>query len=65
MSDPTVDPNNQNKTKGEKMILKSFYIEPSAWKGAKRKAGMIPLAAVIRRLVALWLEGRINLEDYE
>lgn len=56
--------NSEEKGK-EKMVLKAVYFEPNIWQQAKRKAGLMPLAAVIRRLVQLWLEGKINLENYK
>lgn len=47
------------------MVLKSVYFEQVMWDRAKRQSGMIPLAAIIRKLVKLWLEGKINLDDYD
>lgn len=47
------------------MVLKSVYFEPDIWERAKRQSGMVPLAAIIRKLVRLWLEGKINLDEYD
>lgn len=46
------------------MVLKSLYVEPDIWELAKRQAGMVPLAAIIRKLIRLWVTGKINLDDY-
>lgn len=56
---------NQNPDEGSKprMIQKAIYFEPNLWERAKTKAGLTPLAAIIRRLVELWLEGKIKLDD--
>lgn len=57
--------NEFKRTTGGNKILKSFYIDFEMWEAAKRKAGLRPLAAIIRRLIALWLAGEItdNLDE--
>lgn len=35
--------------------------QPSLWAQAKQKAGLTPLSAIIRRLVELWVNGKIDL----
>lgn len=46
------------------MVNRSLSIELSLWKQAQRKAGLLPISAVIRRLLQLWIAGKIRLEDY-
>lgn len=33
----------------------------SIWEAAKTKAGLTPLSAIIRRLVEMWLDGKIDI----
>lgn len=62
MSDDT----NSNQEKGKKrMVQRAIYFEPDMWKQARRKAGLTPLAAIVRKLLKLWLQGKINLDNYE
>jgi hypothetical protein len=53
--------------KGGKMVLKSVYFDPQQWQQARDLADskMIPLSRVIRKLLGLWLSGKIRLDDYE
>lgn len=57
----------ENKDKGDKMVLKSIYFEPQEWQQAMSLADkrMIPLSRIIRKLVQLWLQGKINLDNFE
>ena len=45
------------------MIKKAIYFDPDMWIRAQRKAGLTPLAAIIRRLLGMWLDGKINIEN--
>lgn len=48
------------------MVLKSLYVESDIWRQAREKVGVFGnLSEVMRKLLRLWLEGRINLDDYE
>lgn len=44
------------------MVQRSISIEPEFWEQCKQKAGLKPISAVVRRLLELWLEGKINIE---
>ena len=59
----------QKSTKGGKyngdMIPYAIRLPDSLLSAAKERAGLIPLSRAIRRLVELWVEGKINLEDYD
>jgi hypothetical protein len=49
----------------QRMIQKAIYFEPDIWDRARQKAGLTPLAAIIRRLVELWLKGKIDLDKFD
>lgn len=49
----------------EKMVQRSISIELSLWNDARRKAGIRPLSAIIRKLIRLWMSGKIELDNYE
>ena len=38
----------------------SLRMPPSLWAAAKEKAGMIPLSAIIRKLIEKWLKGEVE-----
>lgn len=40
----------------------SFKMSDSLVQRAKEKAGMIPLSAIVRRLIEKWLDGEIKLD---
>jgi len=47
------------------MIPYSVRLPENLIEQAKARAGLIPLSRVIRRLIELFVSGRINLEDYD
>ena len=47
------------------MMPYSIRLPASLLEDAKARAGMIPLARVFRRLIELWVAGKIQLEDFE
>ena len=48
------------------MVQRSIQIELGLWNNARRKSiGKGSLSEIIRKLLRLWIEGKINLEDYE
>jgi len=47
------------------MMPYSIRLPADLIKQAKDRAGLIPLARIIRRLIELWIDGKIKLEDYE
>lgn len=51
------------KKDGEKMESFNLRMPPSLVKSAKDKAGLIPLSAVIRTLIEMWLRGEIDLKQ--
>lgn len=56
-------PPNKDEGSNDKMVIKSISINQSLWKQAQDRAGLMPLSAVIRRLLELWLSGKIKLDD--
>lgn len=46
----------------EKMERYTLRMPPSLWEAAKTKSGIIPLSAIIRRLVEMWLHGEIDID---
>lgn len=44
--------------------MKKYNINfpPSLWDAAKKKAGSMPLSAVIRRLLEKWVKGEISID---
>lgn len=57
---------NQNSTSDKEnkpMKNRMLRFPDDTWEQAKAKAGMRPLSAVVRRLVEMWLDGKIDLED--
>lgn len=62
MDDNTIHPQEEGK---KRMVQKAIYFEPDIWDQARRKAGLTPLAAIVRKLVQLWLQGKINLDNYK
>lgn len=46
----------------EKMKPFRVNFPPSLWFAGRKKAGIRSFAAIIRRLVELWLEGKITLD---
>ena len=49
-------------TEDEKMKTRSLRFPDSLWQRAIDKAGMIPLALIIRKLVEGWLSGEITID---
>lgn len=48
------------------MTQRSFQVEPDLWNAARLKAGVFgSVSEVIRKLLRLWVEGKIKLEEYE
>lgn len=48
------------------MTQRSIFIELSLWNTARRKAiGTGSLSEVVRKLIRLWVEGKINLDNYD
>ena len=48
------------------MVQRSIQVDLDLWNNARRKAiGSGSLSEVIRTLLRLWTEGKINLEDFE
>jgi hypothetical protein len=45
-----------------KMIQRSISVEPDFWIQCKEKAGLTPISAIVRRLLELWLEGKIKID---
>ncbi len=58
-----MDYNTPMKTKNgvEKMKPYKVNFPPSLWIAARQKAGLMPLAKIIRTLVIMWLKGNIDL----
>lgn len=52
-----------NKKDGEKMKSFTMRMPPSLVKQAQDRAGLIPLSAVIRTLIEMWLRGEIDLKQ--
>ena len=59
-----INTSNENGGK-EKMVQRSISIELSLWNDARRKADLKSLSAIVRKLIKLWIAGKINLDDYE
>ena len=55
--------NNKRKEQTTKMERHYINFLPEMWKQAKTKAGLTPLSAIIRKLVELWLAGKIDLNQ--
>lgn len=48
------------------MVLKSLYVEADIWRAARQKVGVFGnLSEVMRKLLRLWLEEKINLDEYD
>ena len=60
----TIQSNNSefNNEGSKKMTQRSISIDMPLWNKAKEKAGMIPISAIIRKLLQLWVSG--DLDDY-
>lgn len=54
---------NPEKKEGEKMESFNLRMPPSLLSRAKDRAGLIPLSAVIRTLLEMWLRGEIELKQ--
>lgn len=57
-----------NKSDGgsQNLVQRSIQVDLEVWNKARRKAvGLGSLSEVVRKLLHLWTEGKINLEDYE
>ena len=50
--------------KGDKqpMVKRNITIPLDFWEECKQKAGITPLSAVIRELLRMWLEGKIEID---
>jgi hypothetical protein len=48
---------------GKKMKLRHMRFPDSLWEQAKAKAGLTPLSAIVRKLVELWLAGKIDINQ--
>lgn len=47
------------------MTQRTIRLDLELWNNARRKAGLFgSLSAVIRKFLWLWVEGKINLDDY-
>lgn len=56
----------KRKDGGEKLVQRSLMVEPGLWNQARAKVGIFgSLSDVVRKLLRLWIEGKINLDDYE
>jgi hypothetical protein len=62
MSSQDNDQKSDERRGKSKMVQRSISIEPEFWEQCKQKAGLKPISAVVRRLLELWLEGKINIE---
>ena len=47
------------------MVRRSINVDLELWNAARRKADLKSLSDIVRRLLALWIAGRIVLEDLE
>lgn len=64
MNDKQVSP--QENGGKEQMTQRSIIIELNLWNMARRKAiGLGSLSEIIRKLIRLWVEGKINLDNYK
>ena len=51
---------------GDKLVQRSVMVERDLWNRARSKVGVFgSLSDVVRKLIRLWVEGKINLDDYE
>ena len=48
--------------KKEPMVTRNITVPLDFWEACKQKAGMRPLSAVIRKLLKMWLEGKIEID---
>lgn len=49
-----------------KMVQRSVQVEEDLWNNARRRTiGATSISEVVRKLLRLWLDGKINLDDYE
>lgn len=47
------------------MVQRSLSMELDLWNRAREKVGMFgSLSEVVRKLLRLWIDGKINLDDY-
>lgn len=46
----------------EEMVPYTFKLPNDLLSRAKEKAGLIPLSAIIRRLLELWLSGKVQID---
>jgi hypothetical protein len=58
---------NSGKGGGKQVIVqRSIQVDINLWEDARRKAvGQGSLSEIIRKLLRLWIEDRINLDDFE
>lgn len=57
-SDNSIEP---TKKEGP-MKLRSIAASDDMWEQCKRKAGIRPMAAIVRELLQAWLDGKIKIE---
>lgn len=60
--------NNQKSSRKEQGKMSKIFtlrVDPDMLDAAKEKASFIGLPKIMRRLLELWLEGKIRLEDYD
>jgi hypothetical protein len=50
------------KGKKKPMVVRNITVPLDFWEECKRKAGIRPLSAVIRELLKMWLEGKIDID---
>lgn len=49
----------------KRMVQKSVIVDAGLWDAARQKVGVYgSLSQVIRKLLRLWVTGKINLDDY-
>ena len=48
------------------MVTRTVQVELDQWNEARRRTvGTASLSEVVRKLLRLWLEGRINLDEFD
>lgn len=59
-------PSAKDENGGKRMTQRSIIIEVNLWNMARRKAiGLGSLSEVIRKLIRLWVDGKINLDNFK
>lgn len=62
MTKHTLTQDSDKKGGKQPMVTRNITVPLDFWEACKQKAGIRPLSAVIRELLKMWLEGKIEID---